>query len=102
MRATKDNRAWRLSFSMAEHALSCCVGNKEKKTYLAVKMIVKKKLKPVCPFLKSYHIKTIFFHYMETQTNEYWEELELEMTIKDFLGKACHPFLFLVCYIFYL
>ena len=66
MRATKDNRAWRLSFSMAEHALSCCVGNKERKTYLAVKMIVKKKLKPVCPFLKSYHIKTIFFHYMET------------------------------------
>ena len=85
-RAAQDNRAWRLSFSMAEHALACSVGEKARKTYLAVKMIVKRKLRAVCPFLKSYHIKTIFFHYMETKTEEFWEETELETSIKDLLG----------------
>ena len=81
---------------MAEHALSCCVGKKERETYLAVKLILKRKLKPVCPFLKSYHIKTIFFHFMETKTKEYWEEKELEITIKDFLGKTCPLNFFIV------
>ena len=90
MRAAQDSRAWRLSFSKAEYALSCCVEENARKTYLAVKLIVKKKLKQICPFVKSYHVKTIFFHFMETKTDKYWEELELEMTIKDFLGKTCH------------
>ena len=85
-RAAQDNRAWRLSFSMAEHALASSVGEKARKTYLAVKMIVKRKLRAVCPFLKSYHIKTVFFHYMETKTEEFWEETELETSIKDLLG----------------
>ena len=85
-RADMDNRAWRLSFSMAEHTLACSVGNKARKTYLAVKLFAKKKLQSVCPFLKSYHIKTIFFHYMETKTHEYWDDTEIESTIKDLLG----------------
>ena len=86
MRAVEDDRAWRLSFSMAEYALTCSVGKKARETYMAVKLFVKKKLKPVCPFLKSYHIKTIFFHHMETKTEEYWEETDLENSIKDLLG----------------
>ena len=71
---------------MAEHTLACSVGNKARETYLAVKLFAKKKLQPVCPFLKSYHIKTIFFHYMETKTHEYWDDTEIESTIKDLLG----------------
>ena len=85
-RTVDDSRAWRLSFSMAEHSLSTCVGTKARKTYLAVKLIVKQKLKQVCPFLKSYHVKTIFFHFMETKTKDYWEETDLETTILDLLG----------------
>ena len=86
IRSAQDNRAWRLSFSLAEQGLSSCVGEKARKTYLAVKLLVKKKLKTVCPFLKTYHIKTIFFHYMETKTADYWNNTELETTINDLLG----------------
>ena len=86
IRSAQDNRAWRLSFSLAEHALSSCVGQKARKTYLAVKLLVKKKLKAACPFLKTYHIKTIFFHYMETKTEDYWNNTELETAINDLLG----------------
>jgi hypothetical protein len=85
VRSTQDNKAWRLSFSMAERVLSCHVGEKARKTYLAVKIFVKQRQKKLCPFLKTYHIKTIFFHHMESRTEEYWQDTELESTIKDFL-----------------
>ena len=85
MRAALDNKSWRLSFSMAEHVLACSLGEKPRNTYLAVKLVIKRKLRTVCPFLKSYHIKTIFFHFMEMKTNKYWEERKLESCIKDLL-----------------
>ena len=101
IRSTQDNRAWRLSFSMAEYALSCCVGEKARKTYLAVKLLVKEKLKPVCPFLKTYHIKTIFFHFMESKTEEYWENTELNIAIGDLLGKSMSYLIRKKCYFYF-
>ena len=62
---------WRLSFSQVERLLSCHVGDMARMTYLAVKTLLKRKLKHICPFLKSYHLKTIFFHHMESKTEEY-------------------------------
>ena len=85
-RSIQDNKSWRISFSTTEVALSNLVGEKARKTFLAVKLLVKKKLKPVCPFLKSYHIKTLFLNYMEGKTKDHWEnaKLELTMAIQDF------------------
>ena len=87
VRSAKDDRAWRLSFSMAERILANHLNEKARQTYLAVKLFMKQNLKKACPFLKSYHIKTIFFTYMEKTTEEYWKETSLERTIIDFLEK---------------
>eukprot|EP00092_Neocalanus_flemingeri_P061226 GFUD01073570.1.p1 GENE.GFUD01073570.1~~GFUD01073570.1.p1 ORF type:complete len:462 (-),score=102.66 GFUD01073570.1:33-1418(-) len=76
---------WRLSFSQVEHVLSCHVGEKARKTYLAVKIFLKRTLKKICPFLKTYHLKTVFFHYMESKTEKYWQDTNLVNTIRDLL-----------------
>eukprot|EP00092_Neocalanus_flemingeri_P029280 GFUD01031791.1.p1 GENE.GFUD01031791.1~~GFUD01031791.1.p1 ORF type:complete len:1095 (-),score=194.32 GFUD01031791.1:125-3385(-) len=81
----QDTFGWRLSFSQVERLLSGNVGEKARKTYLAVKIFVKRNLKNICPFLKTYHIKTVFFYNMETKTGEYWEDTDMEKTIRDFL-----------------
>ena len=81
----QDRFDWRLSFSQVERAMSCQVGEKARMAYIAAKIILKRKLKTICPFVKTYHLKTIFFFHMESKTNEYWEETELEITIRDLL-----------------
>ena len=50
VRSTQDNKAWRLSFNMAERVLSCHVLEKARKTYLAVKIFMKQRQKKLCPF----------------------------------------------------
>ena len=79
----EDRFDWRLSFSQVERVLSCQVQEKARMTYLAVKIFLKMNLKNICPVLKTYHLKTVFFHHMESKTEEYWENTDLENTIID-------------------
>ena len=82
-----DNLNWRLSFSQAEKILSEEVSERARMTYLAAKIILKKYLQFSCPILKSYHLKTIFFHYLEKKPADYWKANSIEKTITDFLGE---------------
>ena len=69
-----DPFRWRLSFSRAEVFLASQVGPKARLCYLALKIFFKAKLRYVCPFMKTYHLKTLFFYFMETKSSEYWNE----------------------------
>ena len=81
----QDSFVWRLSFSQAERILSCHVGNKARKAYVEVKIFIKKHMNKQCPFLKTWHLKTIFFHHMESTSEEYRQETDLLNTISDLL-----------------
>ena len=67
---SQDPFCWRLSFSRGEHILSMHVPHKAKLAFLAVKLAWKNGLKPICSKLKSYHLKTIFFHFLEKTQEE--------------------------------
>ena len=82
-----DALNWRLSFSQAEKILSEEFSERPRMTYLAAKIILKKYLQFSCPVLKSYHLKTIFLHYLEKKSVDYWKDNSIEKTITDFLGE---------------
>merc|ERR1719318_1860282 len=65
---TNDQFCWRLSFSRGEQILSKYVPANARLAFLAVKLAWKQGLKPACSKLKSYHIKTMFYHFLEAET----------------------------------
>ena len=60
-----DEFSWRLSFSRGELLLSKHVTPRARLAYVAAKLFWKEKLKSVCPALRSYHLKTLFYHFLE-------------------------------------
>ena len=86
----QDTYVWRLSFSQSERILSHNLNEKARKTYIAVKLLMKKHLKKNCSFLKTYHLKTIFLYYMEKNSAEYWQMTCLEDTVRDLLDTLCN------------
>ena len=80
-----DQFRWRLSFSRAEGFLASQVGPKQRICYLALKMFFKQKLKNVCSFLKSYHLKTLFFYFLERKSAEYWKTTSEDAVLKHLL-----------------
>ena len=70
--------------------------------YLAVKLLWKHKLKSVCPALRSYHLKTLFLHYLESADSTVLQETGLEdifhsllLFIQDRLEEGCIPHYFI-------
>ena len=60
-----DEFSWRLSFSRGELLLSKHVTDRARMAYVAAKLFWKEKLKSLCPALRSYHLKTLFYHFLE-------------------------------------
>lgn len=63
-----DSDCWRLSFSQGELVLADHLPAGARLIFLAVKLFFKQKLKPNCSLLKSYRIKTMFYHFLEKNT----------------------------------
>ena len=79
---SNDQFCWRLSFSRGEGILSHHVPEKARLAFLAIKLAWKQKLKPVCENLKSYHLKTIFYHFLEKTSTEFLENAEVAIIFK--------------------
>merc|ERR1719357_772206 len=65
---------WRLSFSRAELMLAKLTSEKARHCYLVVKIIYKRHIKQKHPFLKSYHLKTLLWHFLESKNGFYWKD----------------------------
>ena len=62
---TGDELSWRLSFSRGELLLSSEVPAKARDAYVAVKLFWKNHMKAECSALRSYHLKTLLYNYLE-------------------------------------
>ena len=88
-----DQFRWRLSFSRAEGFLASQMEPKPRVCYLALKIYLKRKLKHVCPFVKSYHLKTLLFYFMETKSTQYWKETSAESVFLQLLQMLSEAFM---------
>ena len=66
----KEGLTWRFSFSQAEVELSKLINLVARKCFVALKIIYKDFLKS--HKIKSYHLKTIFFNYLEKTDESLW------------------------------
>eukprot|EP00092_Neocalanus_flemingeri_P012356 GFUD01013322.1.p1 GENE.GFUD01013322.1~~GFUD01013322.1.p1 ORF type:complete len:1573 (-),score=223.90 GFUD01013322.1:73-4233(-) len=80
-----DEFSWRLSFSRGELLLSTHVSSKARDAYMAVKLFWKNNLKVECPLLRSYHLKTLFYHFLEATDNRHLEMGEVKNIARDLL-----------------
>eukprot|EP00092_Neocalanus_flemingeri_P062339 GFUD01075194.1.p1 GENE.GFUD01075194.1~~GFUD01075194.1.p1 ORF type:complete len:809 (-),score=151.58 GFUD01075194.1:65-2260(-) len=69
-----DQKTWRFSFSRQEVELAKILPHNARLCYVGLKHIFKKYLKSTYSGLKSYHILTLFFWFMERQDPRLWEE----------------------------
>eukprot|EP00092_Neocalanus_flemingeri_P004763 GFUD01005128.1.p1 GENE.GFUD01005128.1~~GFUD01005128.1.p1 ORF type:complete len:527 (-),score=94.85 GFUD01005128.1:95-1675(-) len=69
-----DDDFWRISFSKQELDLAKELPEKARHVYLRLKVLFKKKIKLVYPEMKTYHMKTAFYWWMEEQDPSQWEE----------------------------
>jgi hypothetical protein len=83
----EDDLSWRLSFSQAERILERQTNEKARKCHVALKVVFKRVLKPICPILKTYHIKTLFWHFMESKTEEFWSDVSYLEVFSSLLNK---------------
>ena len=73
---TEDEFSWRLSFSRGELILAENINTNPRLVYLAAKLFWKNNIVPVCSLLKSYHIKTLLYHFLEiTSTHGSMEKM---------------------------
>ena len=82
---TGDEFSWRLSFSRGELLLSSHVPQKARDAYVAVKLFWKNNLKAECPALRSYHLKTLFYNFLEVTDNREMEMMEVKDIVKNLL-----------------
>ena len=73
-REAGDSKSWRFSFSNQELQLAVALPHKARLCYVGLKYIFKKRLKGICPGLKSYHMLTAFLWFMEQQDPSCWDE----------------------------
>ena len=74
----KEKTSWRFSFSLAEIELSKLVPDTARKCFLAMKIILKDHLQPIEPWIRSYHIKTVFLNTLEKLPVGFWVEENIE------------------------
>eukprot|EP00092_Neocalanus_flemingeri_P070482 GFUD01086523.1.p1 GENE.GFUD01086523.1~~GFUD01086523.1.p1 ORF type:complete len:510 (-),score=90.62 GFUD01086523.1:100-1572(-) len=72
-----DDSFWRISFSKQELDLAKELPEKARNVYLRLKVVFKQWIKLVYPELKSYHMKTAFYWWMEEQDPSQWEAAHL-------------------------
>ena len=93
-----DVFSWRVSFSRGELLLAqhvppryshftahFTVPARARLAYLAVKLLWKQRLKSVCPALRSYHLKTLFLHYLESADSAALEDAWLQAIFHSLL-----------------
>jgi len=73
----EDEEFWRISFSKQEVLLSERLPDRARHLYLRMKLDYKTYIKNLYPELKSYHLKTAFFWWMEEQDPSLWETNEV-------------------------
>ena len=56
--------------------------------FIGIKVIAKDYLSVICPKLKSYHLKMIFFHCMQTRDFALWREENVEESFHYFISKV--------------
>lgn len=61
----EERLLWRISFNLAERELIKSFSDIQIKTYVAVKMIFKHELKPICEKVTSYMAKNVVFWFLE-------------------------------------
>ena len=81
-----DEFSWRLSFSRGELLLAQHVSSAARVLYVSAKLFWKEKLKVVCSSLRSYHVKTLFYHFLEATTVQQIEEVDTEIMLRRFLA----------------
>ena len=67
-----DEESWRFSFSRQEIELANILPHKARLCYVGLKLIFKKHLKCIFSGLKSYHMLTLFFWFMEEKQPYVW------------------------------
>lgn len=80
-----EGLTWRISFSKAEVELSKLVPNVARMCLVGVKIITKDYLAVVCKKLKSYHLKCVFLHTLETTDPSIWREDNLVFCFEHLL-----------------
>ena len=80
-----DKSSWRLSFSRGELLLSQHVPHKARLAYVALKVFYKDNLKSICPSIRSYHIKTIFYHFLEKHQWKKYENSSIDSLVMELL-----------------
>ena len=79
---------WRVSLSLAELELSKLVPEEARMCFIGMKVIAKDYLAVICPKLKSYHLKMIFFNCMQTRDPALWCEENVEEAFRCLLSKV--------------
>jgi len=82
---TDDQFCWRLSFSRGEQVLSKHVPPNARLAFLAVKLAWKQRFKQACEKLKSYHLKTIFYHFLENSDQKAMENASFDVIYRSFI-----------------
>ena len=82
---TGDQFSWRLSFSRGELLLSKHVPDEARIAYVVTKLLWKNKLKPVCSVLRSYHLKTLFYHFLERTKSQDLKNMLPELLVRRLL-----------------
>jgi len=92
---------WRISFSQAEVELSQLVPELARVCFIGLKIIAKDHLREVCPKIKSYQMKCIFFNTLEIteppmwlydQNLEHCFQLLLQAVVQAIDDKSCPHF----------
>eukprot|EP00092_Neocalanus_flemingeri_P015013 GFUD01016215.1.p1 GENE.GFUD01016215.1~~GFUD01016215.1.p1 ORF type:complete len:1587 (-),score=281.46 GFUD01016215.1:23-4294(-) len=80
-----DQFSWRLSFSRGELLLSQHVPQHARLAYVALKVYYKNNLKVICPSLRSYHLKTLFYHFLERNEPEHITNSSVDNLVRNML-----------------
>ena len=81
----KQGLTWRISFSKAEVEISKLIPEVARTCFVALKVIAKDYLSVNCRCLKSYHLKTLLLHSIETTGLEFWCEEHLKECFSQLL-----------------
>ena len=88
----KSKFTWRYSFSAAERELSKHVYETARTCFLCLKIISTDHLQPICERLRSYQLKTVFFHTLENTPATFWSENNISVCLDHLLDAVQRVF----------
>ena len=80
-----DLASWRFSFSRAENTLLMAMPEFAKRCYLSLKIIYKRELQNLFIGLKSYHLLTLFFWFLEEKDVSDWCRVHFANNLRELL-----------------